>query len=41
MDLEEKTMRWKDKVVRIRQNITNDTEREQQQETEFKRRISR
>jgi len=41
MDSEEETMRWKDKVARIRQNITNDTERQQQQETEFKKRISR
>lgn len=41
MNLEEETMRWKDKVARIRQNITNDTERQQQQETEFKKRISR
>jgi len=41
MDSEEEIMRWKDKVVRIRQNITNNTERQQQQETEFKKRISR
>ena len=41
MDSEEATMRWKDKVARIRQNITNDTESQQQQETEFKERISR
>ena len=39
VDLEKKIIRWEEKVVITRQNTTNDTEKEQQQETKFKRRI--
>jgi len=39
VDLEKETIRQEEKVVRIRKNITDDTDKEQQEEIEFKRRI--
>ena len=39
VNLEKETIRQEEKVVRTRKNITDNTDKEQQEEIEFKRRI--
>ena len=39
MNLEKETIKQEEKVVRTRKNITDNTDKEQEEEIEFKRRI--